>query len=183
MTKLDQDAAETLTGGFTKPITPLDVRQSTFPATWRGYAPAAVRTFLMETSEHFEQALRDNEKLRQEIARLEGAIRQHRELEATLQTTLLHAQKVSDDLRANAQLESERIVREAKSRADLLMAAAQNRLEDAQREIDGLKLRQREAECTVESIISSLTGTLEFIREQQRDTKVLPHRLRMDVAS
>jgi cell division initiation protein len=183
MTKLDQAATEAMTGGPTRPITPIDVRQSSFPTAWRGYAPAAVRTFLLETSEQFERALRDNEKLRQEIARLEGAIRQHRDLEATLQTTLVHAQKVSDDMRTNAQLESDRIVRDAKGRAELLMAAAQNRLEDAQREIDGLKLRRREAECTVESIIASLHSTLEFIREQQRDPKVLPHRMRMDVAS
>jgi cell division initiation protein len=183
MTKLDQAATEAMTGGATRPITPIDVRQSSFPTAWRGYAPAAVRTFLLETSEQFERALRDNEKLRQEIARLEGAIRQHRDLEATLQTTLVHAQKVSDDMRTSAQLESDRIVREAKGRAELLMAGAQNRLEDAQREIDGLKLRRREAECTVESIIASLHSTLEFIREQQREQKVLPHRMRMDVAS
>lgn len=182
MTNLEQ-AAETPTGDSTRPITPIDVRQSSFPKTWRGYSPEAVRTFLMETSENFERALRENEKLRQEITRLEGALRQHRDLEATLQSTLVHAQKVSDDIRASAQVESDRIVREAKGHAELLMAAAQNRVEDAQREIDGLKLRRREAECTVESIIASLHSTLEFIREQQRDPKVLPHRLRMDVAS
>jgi hypothetical protein len=50
------------------------------------------------------------------------------------------------------------------------------------REIDGLRLRRREAECTVESIITSLQGTLEFIREQQRDPKVVAHRLR-EIAS
>jgi cell division initiation protein len=182
MTKLEQAADDKSTVGITRPITPIDVRQSTFPTAWRGYAPAAVRSFLMETSEHFEQALRDNEKLRQEIARLEASLRQHRDLEATLQTTLLHAQKVSEDLRANAQLESDRIVREAKGRAELMIATAENRLEDAQREVDGLRLRRREAECTVESIITSLQGTLEFIREQQRDPKVVAHRLR-EVAS
>jgi cell division initiation protein len=178
MTNPDQTTAGMTGGASGKPITPIEVRQSSFPTTWRGYAPGAVRTFLLETSEHFEQALRDNEKLRQEIARLEGLIRHHRELEATLQNTLLHAQKVSEDMRANAQKESDRIVREAKGRADLLMAAAQNRLEDAQREIDGLKLRRREAECNVESVISSLQSTLEFIREQHRDTKAMgPQRL------
>jgi cell division initiation protein len=178
MTKLEQTADEMATGDPTRPITPIDVRQSSFPSAWRGYAPAAVRSFLLETSEHFERALRDNDKLRQEVVRLEGAIRQHRELEATLQTTLLHAQKVSDDLRANAQLESERILREAKGRAELMIAAAENRLEDAQREIDGLRLRRREAECTVESIITSLQGTLEFIREQSREPKLAgPQRL------
>ncbi len=182
MTKIDQAATDA--PGSVQFITPLDVRQSSFPTAWRGYAQDAVRTFLLETSEHFEQALRENERLRQEIGRLEGMIRQHKELESTLQQTLVHAQKVSDDMRIGAQAEAERIVREAKGRAELLMAAADNRLEDAQREMDGLKLRRREAECTVESIIASLHSTLEFIREQQqRDPKVFPHRPRMDVAS
>ena len=83
MTKIDQAATDA--PGSVRFITPLDVRQSSFPTTWRGYAQDAVRTFLLETSEHFEQALRENERLRQEIGRLEGAIRQHKELEATLQ--------------------------------------------------------------------------------------------------
>ena len=134
MTKIDQSTVDTIDApeaGSTRFITPLDVRQSTFPTSWRGYAQAAVRTFLLETSEHFEQALRENERLRQEIGRLEGVIRQHKEIETTLQNTMVHAQKVSDDLRTGAQLEAERIVREANGRAELLMAAAQNRLEDA----------------------------------------------------
>ena len=172
MTKLEQATDGMPTDNPTKAITPIDVRQSSFPSSWRGYEPAAVRSFLLETSEHFERALRDNDKLRQEITRLEAALRQHRELESTLQTTLLHAQKVSDDMRATAQAESDRLIREAKGRAELMMAAAEHRLEDAQREIDGLRLRRREAECTVESIITSLQGTLEFIRDPSREPKL-----------
>ena len=164
-------------------ISPIDVRQSTFPKAWRGYDATAVRGFLMEASEYFEQALRENERLRQEIVRLEGQIRQHKDIEATLTNTLLHAQKVSEDMRTTAQAEADRLVREARGRAELLTAAAQNRLEDAQREIDGLKLRRREAESNVESIISSLHSTLEFIRDQQREPRVVPHRPRIDVAS
>ena len=45
--------------------------------------------------------------------------------------------------------------------------------QDAQREIDGLKMRRREAEANVESIIASLHATLDFIRDQQRDSRVL----------
>jgi cell division initiation protein len=182
MTDHNLTVADDISGASARRVTPLDVRQSSFPKAIRGYAPAAVHAFLLDTSESFEQALRDNERLRQEISRLEGAVRQHKEVEGTLQQTLLHAQKVSDDMRAGAQQEADRIVREAKGRAELVMAAAQNRLEDAQREIDGLKLRRREAECTIESIISSLQGTLEFIREQQREPKVVAHRLR-EIAS
>lgn len=169
--------------GAGRNISPIDMRQSTFPNAWRGYDAAAVRGFLREASEHFEDALRANERLRQEVARLEGQVRQHKDVEATLTSTLLHAQRVSEDMRATAQAEAERLVREARGRAELLMAAAQNRLEDAQREIDGLKLRRREAESNVESIISSLHSALEFIHDQQREPRVVPYRPRMDVAS
>ena len=157
-------------------VTPLEMRQTTFASGFRGYAREAVRTFLVEASESYELALRDNERLRQEIERLRGALGQYQDLESGLKSTLVHAQKVADDVRANATQEADRLIREAQGRAELMMMAAQNRLEDAQREIDGLRLRRREAEANVEAIVSSLNTTLEFIREQQRDSRVVPLR-------
>jgi cell division initiation protein len=162
--------------GRTTSITPLEMRQTSFTSGWRGYSREAVRSFLVEASESYEQALRENERLRHDIERLQGSIRQYQDLEGGLKNTLLHAQKVADDVRANAALEAERLVKEAQGRAELMMMAAQNRVEDAQREIDGLRLRRREAEANVESIIASLHSTLEFIRDQQRDSRVVPLR-------
>ena len=162
--------------GRTTSITPLEMRQTSFTSGWRGYSREAVRSFLVEASESYEQALRENERLRHDIERLQGSIRQYQDLEGGLKNTLLHAQKVADDVRANAALEAERLVKEAQGRAELMMMAAQNRVEDAQREIDGLKLRRREAEANVESIIASLHATLDFIRDQQRDSRVVPLR-------
>jgi len=164
-------------------VSPLDLRQTTFPTAWKGYDQARVRAFLLAASESFEGVARENERLRQEITRLDGMIRQHRELESTLNNTLVQAQKVSDDMRNHAQLEADRLVREAKGRAELLMAAAQNRLDDVQREIDGLKMKRREVEVGIESIIGALNHTLEFVREQPRDGRVVTHQPRMQAAS
>ena len=163
-------------------ITPLEMRQTTFASGWRGYSREAVRSFLVDASESYELALRENERLRQDIERLQGSIRQYQDLENGLKGTLVHAQKVADDVRASAKLDADRLVREAQGRAELLMMAAQNRLEDAQREIDGLRLRRREAEANVESIISSLHSTLEFIRDQQREPRVAPLRTLVEAA-
>jgi cell division initiation protein len=162
--------------GRTTAITPLEMRQTTFATGMRGYSRESVRSFLVEASESYELALRENERLRHDIERLQGSLRQYQDLEGGLKSTLVHAQKVADDVRANATQEAERIVKEAQGRAELMMMAAQNRVEDAQREIDGLRLRRREAEANVEAIISSLNGTLEFIRDQQRDSRVVPLR-------
>jgi cell division initiation protein len=185
MLKFNEPATETTT---TEPerataITPLEMRQTTFGSGWRGYSREAVRSFLVEASESYELALRENERLRQDIERLHASIRQYQDLESGLKSTLVHAQKVAEDVRTNAAQEAERLVKEAQGRAELMMMAAQNRVEDAQREIDGLRMRRREAEANVESIIASLHATLDFIRDQQREPRVVPLRPRIEAAS
>ena len=50
-----------------------------------------------------------------------------------------------------------------------------------QREIDGMKMKRREVETSLESSIATLRNTLEFVREQEqreRDEKILLHRPR-----
>ena len=56
------------------------------------------------------------------------------------------------------------------------MQRTQAQLEDVQREIDGMRLKRRESEVMLESIIAALQNTLEFVREQdQREGRVLQH--------
>jgi len=167
-------------------VSPLDMRQAKFATAMRGFDRNEVSTFLLEAAEGYEQALRENDRLRQEIARLEASLQQFRELEGGLRTMLLSAQKVADDMRENAQQEAARIVREAEGRAELLAQAAQAQAEDLQRDIDGLRLKRRESETALESMISSLQSTIEFMREQEtreRDLKLVATRARVEAAS
>jgi cell division initiation protein len=160
-------------------ITPLDMRQARFSTAFRGFDKADVMTFLQEAAEGFDHAMRENERLRMDIVRLEASISQYRELEGNLKTTLMNAQRVSDDMRENAKQESERIVREAEGRAELMLQKAHAKTEDIEREIDGLRIKRREAETNVEATIAALQNTLEFIREQdrrERDSRVVQHR-------
>jgi cell division initiation protein len=166
-------------------VTPLDLRQPRFGTAMRGFDRNEVAAFLEEAATDYENALRENDRLRQEIVRLEASINQFRELEGSLKSTLMSAQKVADDMRENAAQEAARIVRDAEGRAELLLQKAQARLEDVEREIDGLRLKRREAETSIEATISTLHNTLEFVREQERrdrDNRVVPHRPRIEVA-
>jgi cell division initiation protein len=164
-------------------VTPLDLRQSRFKTVMRGYDKTEVTALLEAVADDYENTLRDNDRLRQELARLEAVLTQHRELEGSLKSTLISAQKVADDLRDTAQAEALRIVREAEGRAELLQQKALARLEDVQREIDGLKMKRREAETGVEALISTLHNTLEFIREQDsRDDRIVTHRSVVEIA-
>jgi cell division initiation protein len=164
-------------------VTPLDLRQARFKTAMRGFDKAEVTALLEEIASDYENALRENDRMRQDLVRLEAALNQHRELEGSLKTTLMSAQRVADDMRTNANQEAANIVREAEGRAELLVQKAQARVEDIQREIDSLRLKRRETETSIESVISTLHHTLAFIREQQRDEKVVPHRPRIEVAA
>jgi cell division initiation protein len=168
-------------------VTPLDMRQMKLTTTMRGFDKAEVTQLVLEAADGYDQALRDNERLRQELIKAEAQLVQYRELESSLRNTLMSAQKVADDMRVNADSEAKRLVREAEGKVELLMERAQSRLEDVQREIDGLKLTRRETETQVQSVIAVLNHALEFIREQEgRDRqhdKVLPHRPRIEAAS
>lgn len=163
--------------------TPLDVRQAKFSTSMRGYERAEVNAFLLEAADGYEQAMRENERLRQEVARLEASLTQYRELEGALKGALMSAQKVSEDMKETASLDAARIVREAEGRAELITQKAQAALEDIQREIDGMRLKRRESEVALESIIAALHNTLEYVREQgQRETRIIPHRPLLNVA-
>ena len=164
-------------------VTPLDVRQAKFSVSMRGYERAEVNAFLLEAADGYEQAARENERLRQEVARLDASLTQYRELEGALKGALMSAQKVADDMKETASLDAARIVREAEERSALILQQAQAQLEDIQREIDGLRLKRRESEVALESIIAALHNTLEYVREQdQRETRIIPHRPLLNVA-
>lgn len=162
-------------------VSPLDLRQQRFRMSFRGFDRVEVATFLAAVAEDYEQALLATDRLRQDLMRMEAVLAEHREHERNLQNTLTTAQRLSEDIKANAQQEAARIIREAEGRSDLLLEKTQSRLEDVQREIDGLKLKRRDVETTIESTIQTLRNTLDFVREQEtreREEKILLHRPR-----
>jgi cell division initiation protein len=149
-------------------VTPIDMRQPRFATAMRGFDRTEVTAFLEEAATDYENALRENERLRSDIVRLEASLEQFRELEGSLKSTLISAQRISDDMRDNAQKEAARIVREAEGEAALMKQKAQARLEEMERDIDGLRMRRRETEVSIEATISTLQNSLEFVRNQDR---------------
>lgn len=160
-------------------IAPLDLRQHRFKTAFRGFDKTEVVAFLTEAADDYEHALREIDRLRQDLARMESLLSEHREREATLRNTLTTAQKLADGMKEAAHNEAKLIVREAQGRSDLLLQKAQVRLEQVERDIAELRLRRRGVEGTLESSIQALYRALEFIREQdQPEGEVHLHRPR-----
>jgi cell division initiation protein len=165
-------------------VTPIDMRQARFASAMRGFDKTEVTAFLEEAASDYEHALRENDRLRQQIAALEASLTQYRELEGSLKNMLISAQKVAEDMRETAEKEAARLVREAEGRVQLMVQKAQARVDDSTREIDALKLKRREVQTSIEACVSALQGTLDFVREQDqkdRDHRVVPHRTAVEM--
>lgn len=164
-------------------VAPLDLRQQKFRTVFRGLDRTEVVAFLTEAADDYEHALREIDRLRQDLGRMEGLLGEHRDREANLRNTLLTAQRLADEIKEAAQNEAKMIVREAEGRADLLLQRAQGRLGEVERDINELRLRRRGVEGSLEASIQALYHALEFIRDQDRaedkgGDKVLLHRPR-----
>lgn len=167
-------------------VSPLDLRQMQFSTAIRGYDKHEVRELLADAADDYEQALREVDRLKQELTRADSALVEHRDREVNLRNTLLTAQRLADQIKENAEQEAKMVVREAEGRADLLLEKAQARLEEIEREISELRLRRRDVEATLEASIAALGNALDFVRakdEAAREEKILLHRPRVDSAS
>ncbi|HET8772438.1 MAG TPA: DivIVA domain-containing protein [Thermoanaerobaculia bacterium] len=160
-------------------VAPLDMRQQRFRTVLRGFDKTEVVALLTEAADDYEHTLRENDRLRQDLTRMEALLAEHREREANLRNTLLTAQRLADEIKEAAHNEAKLVIKEAQGRADLLLQKGHVRLEEIERDINEMRLRRRTVESSLEASIQALYHALEFIREQERpDDKVLLHRPR-----
>ena len=76
-------------------LTPLDIQQKRFSRALRGYHREEVEAFLALTASAFEDLVKELHSLREELSRRDEEIASHRDLERTLQETLVTAQRAS----------------------------------------------------------------------------------------
>jgi cell division initiation protein len=111
-------------------VTPLDIIQKQFVANRRGYDPEEVRGFLDETRETMEDLLRENQRLREQIARRDAEIAELRESEHEVKETLLLARRVREDMERTARREADVLIGEARLESErILMGVMEERRE------------------------------------------------------
>ncbi len=149
-------------------VTPLDLRKPRFRTAVRGFDKAEVAAFLIEVADDYEQAIRETDRLQQEVARLESLVNEHREHERDLRNTLLTAQRVAEEMKTNAEQEAARIVREAEGKSALLIEKARSRADAIEHDVEALKMKRRDAEASLELAIATLRNALQSVREQDQ---------------
>jgi cell division initiation protein len=146
-------------------LTPLEITQREFRKILRGYDPEEVRHFIESVADEMTALVRDLTGARERIAELEERLKAHAAQEESLRSTLVTAQRMTEEIKANAKREGELIIREAEARAQRLMADSQARLADLQKEV--LDLR-RQRDLFVATLRAHLNAHLELLQGTSR---------------
>jgi cell division initiation protein len=149
-------------------ITPLDIQQQKFKIRFRGFDPQEVDLFLEQIADAFESLLKANEKLQEEIRRLENESQGYKKREETFKRALLNSQKVLEQMKENAQKSAELIIAEAEVKAEKILNKAHNRLAQLHEDIAELKRQRMQIEVQIGSIIEAHTKLLEMGKEGMR---------------
>lgn len=136
-------------------LTPLDIRKQEFKKLMRGYDPVEVDTFLEMVAADLEEALRQQKESRERIIELETQLKDYRQIEKTLQQTLLQAQEATGRTYESARRESETIIREAESRGAKIVEQANGDLAKLNAELHRLNSRKESLIGRLRVLLSS----------------------------
>jgi cell division initiation protein len=123
-------------------LTPLDVKKQEFKKVMRGYDCVEVDTFMEMMANEFEEALRQQKDSRDRVLELETQLKDYRQIEKTLQQTLLQAQEATAKSYEAARREAELISREAEMNAARMLEQARSDLSRLLAEVDQLKAKR-----------------------------------------
>jgi cell division initiation protein len=151
-------------------LTPLEVRRQQFKKVLRGYDPVEVDTFLEMLAGEIEHYIKESKELQDKLMEMEVQLRDYKNMEKTLQQTLLQAQEASGKSIENSRKEAQLIVQEAELKAQQILDKARQDFSHIKDEIGSLKARK-------ESIISRLkvllSSEIELIKALELEDEVV----------
>lgn len=154
-------------------LTPLDIHNKEFRRVFRGYDEEEVDEFLDQVVREYEKIFKENAELREALAAKESNIDKYRDLEETLQKTLVIAQQTAEDIKQGAAREAELIVREARLKAEQVVAAAEEKAKSLLREYEDVQKQTQVFKAKLRSMLRSqldLIGSEDDIRLDVGDT-------------
>ena len=136
-------------------ITPSVIQEQQFSVRFRGFDIREVDAFLEEIDAAFTSLINKNERLNEEVKKLEITIADYKEKENTLKQSVDNSQKVIDQIKSNAEKTAEIIIETAKLKATKTLDRAENRLLQIHREIAALKRERMQIEIEIRSMLES----------------------------
>lgn len=98
-------------------LTPLDIENKRFSKTLKGYNVDEVDDFLDQLTLEYEKLYKENAEYKEQIEQDKRDLEHYKNVEHTLQNTLVMAQTTAEDIKSMAQKQADQIIRDAQSQA------------------------------------------------------------------
>ena len=147
-------------------ITPLDIENKKFSRQMMNvYNVDEVDDFLDELTLEYGKLYKENAELKSQREELDTDVGKYKNIENTLQNTLIMAQKTADEITAVAKQQAEQIIKEAEYTAKSSVEEINSQIILKQREIDDLKKQFEVYKAKMESLLISQLELLKEIKE------------------
>jgi len=144
-------------------ITPLDIQQQQFKGKMLGgLDPNDVDSFLQMVASEMESLIRENSELKEQVRKFTQQLEELSQREVSLRETMLAAQKVTEEMKANAQKEANLLVSEAELKGERILADAENRLLQLNNQVYEIKRQKLQFETNLKSLVEAHLKMLSF---------------------
>ncbi len=120
-------------------ITPMDIEQQEFSKSFRGYNEEEVDDFLDKIVKDYEELINENVRLNEEIEKMQEKLKDFSEIEETLRSALLNAQKSAEEMKGRVESEAKIIIEKAELEAKALKQQVFQSEDLVKNEIDNLR--------------------------------------------
>lgn len=136
-------------------ITPIEIQQQQFKTRMFGYDTSVVDNFLEMLADELERLHKQNNELKESLARTRSSLEQMREREQTIQQTLMTAQQVTEDLKKNARKEAEIVVADAHLEGERVLRDANERRIKLVNDIQEMKRQKLTFESGLRTLVEN----------------------------
>ena len=148
-------------------LTPLDIENKKFAKQMmNGYSVEEVDEFLDELTLNYEKLYKESTENKNKIQEMEASLTKYKNLEVTLQNTLVMAQSTADEIKDLAKQQADKIIKEAQGSArdeanklDQEIANKKREMEDLEKQLDVYKAKME----------SLLISQLELLKDVNKD--------------
>jgi len=148
-------------------LTPLDIENKKFSKQlMNGYSVEEVDDFLDEITLEYEKLYKENAELKSNAEELSSNVGQYKNIESTLQSTLIMAQKTADEIQSVAKQQAEQIIKDAEFSAKSKVEELNMQVITKQKEYDDVKKQFDVYKAKMESLLIS---QLEILKDSNEE--------------
>ena len=149
-------------------LTPLDIENKKFSKQRiNGYSVEEVDDFLDELTVDYGKAYKESTEAKKKIDELTQSLAHYKNIEETLQSTLVMAQSTAEEVKSVARQQAEQIVRDAKGNAQKEADSLVQEINMKKKELDDLKKQFDVYKAKMEALLISQLELLKDINKEE----------------